>query len=187
MKTMPDYTEYLDTHFDITDKAWLKTGHEYQANVVIPVIEKYSVKSVLEIGCGSGHLAKLIPQSIKYIGFDKSLLAIKSAKSRRPSGTFITGDIREAVLPHADLTVSWSFMKHFGLNEWKEVLEKILKQSPITLFSMPISSYTHDDGIDFPHVWVTEDYLLSALKEFGQKVINVDKSTVEWVILCALI
>ena len=61
--------------------------------------EKYNKKYVLELGCGSGNLAKhFIETDSDYIGLDLSedMIALSSAKN--PQGTFIQGDITNFTL-----------------------------------------------------------------------------------------
>jgi SAM-dependent methyltransferase len=49
--------------------------------------------SLLELGCGTGRLADLVPQSVRYEGLDWSPAVIAQARSRRPQGAFRCGTV----------------------------------------------------------------------------------------------
>ena len=58
------------------------------------LIKKYNKQSVLEIGCGTGNLAKhFINSNLNYIGLDLSDDMVKLSKLKNPNGKFIQGDI----------------------------------------------------------------------------------------------
>lgn len=46
------------------------------------------VKSILDIGCGTGWLCDYMPPNTYYAGFDKNLQAIETAKKLHPEGRF---------------------------------------------------------------------------------------------------
>jgi len=50
-------------------------------------------KSVLDIGCGIGHLLHFVKEGIDYVGADTSPAMIRVAKSFTPNGIFRIGDI----------------------------------------------------------------------------------------------
>ena len=49
--------------------------------------------SVLDVGCGIGHLYEYVGDQIKYYGIDPNKLAIKKAKELYPKGIFAEGTI----------------------------------------------------------------------------------------------
>ncbi len=58
------------------------------------ILDTHNKSNVLEIGCGSGNLAKLFIEShINYSGLDLSNDMIKLSESKNPKGNFIQGDI----------------------------------------------------------------------------------------------
>lgn len=68
---------------------------------------------ILELGCGSGHLAaRLHPRFSSYAGVDLAKNAIEEACLRVPDYTFYAGDVLEAPLPPVELTV------FLGLTDW---------------------------------------------------------------------
>jgi SAM-dependent methyltransferase len=58
------------------------------------LIKKHHKKSVLEIGCGTGNLAKhFIDSNLKYIGLDLSDDMVRLSKLKNPKGQFIQADV----------------------------------------------------------------------------------------------
>ena len=60
-------------------------GHYYHQKVILPALLKLidlkKTKSLLDLGCGQGILARALPQTIEYTGIDISPSLIKSAKN----------------------------------------------------------------------------------------------------------
>lgn len=50
-------------------------------------------KSVLDAGCGHGHLYPLLPNGVVYVGFDNSKEMIRIAHEYFPNVTFVYGDV----------------------------------------------------------------------------------------------
>jgi SAM-dependent methyltransferase len=58
------------------------------------ILKKHNTQSVLEAGCGTGHLAKLFIQSkMDYLGLDLSEDMVNMSQKRNPSGVFIKSDL----------------------------------------------------------------------------------------------
>ncbi len=58
------------------------------------IIHSYKKRTVLEIGCGTGHLAKhFLASKINYQGLDLSKAMINLSETRNPKGKFIQGDM----------------------------------------------------------------------------------------------
>jgi 2-polyprenyl-3-methyl-5-hydroxy-6-metoxy-1,4-benzoquinol methylase len=63
---------------------------------VLELCEREEMRSVLEVGCGSGVLAEmLIAAGIAYAGFDFSAVAIEKAGQRNRGGQFFVADATE--------------------------------------------------------------------------------------------
>ncbi|WP_075342316.1 class I SAM-dependent DNA methyltransferase [Tenacibaculum agarivorans] len=70
--------------------------YENEFNFYNSVIKKNKATNVLEIGCGSGHLAKhFIASGIDYYGMDLSSDMINLSRKRNPKGTFIQGNMTD--------------------------------------------------------------------------------------------
>ena len=84
-------------------------------------------RTIVELGCGPGHLAKLLqPLPVEsYVGFDFSRVAIEQARARQPDPRFrfVEADLTAAPLPPADLYIACEFLEHVGRD--LEILEGI--------------------------------------------------------------
>ncbi len=78
-------------------------GHYYHQQVILPallkLIDSKKTKSLLDLGCGQGVLARALPQDIEYTGIDLSSSLIKSAKTlskkKKQKQEFLVGDITQ--------------------------------------------------------------------------------------------
>lgn len=60
---------------------------------VVAIVRQSGVRSVLEVGCGSGVLAEMLVNSgVPYTGFDFSPIAVEKAAARCAGGRFLVGD-----------------------------------------------------------------------------------------------
>ncbi len=69
-------------------------GHYYHQSVIFPNVLRLlgKFKSLLDLGCGQGVLARQLPKNIDYVGIDQSKALVSSAKKLTPSGTFLIAD-----------------------------------------------------------------------------------------------
>jgi SAM-dependent methyltransferase len=90
-----------------SDLSWLydamyQTFIDYDAEFALyaGLMKEYNLESVLEIGCGSGHLAKRFTNmGYDYQGIDLSEDMLKLARQRCPQARVSAGDMRTLVLP----------------------------------------------------------------------------------------
>lgn len=69
--------------------------YEEQYRFYSGLLEKYRVRSLLEIGCGSGYLAqKMLSNGWDYTGMDLSHEMLGLARATCPGGRFFQGDMR---------------------------------------------------------------------------------------------
>ena len=188
---LPDYSEYLKRPkmLDYIESEWQKTLvlHERQADCINQISED---KNIIEIGCATGNLAKLIKTN-EYIGFDKNEECIGLAKKKNPDKKFVVNDIRDirrSKNQQADIVCAFAIMKHFGLHEWDDIMKKIISLSnEFVIFDMPVAEYTYDDGEvhGHHHVWMTKDDLMNRLEYLGLEVYSVnDLNPVEPIYTC---
>jgi SAM-dependent methyltransferase len=86
------YTKGFELIYDEMYKTFINYNEEF--SFYSEIIKNYNKNNLLEIGCGSGNLAKLfIESSINYIGLDLSNDMIKLSKSKNPTGNFVQGNI----------------------------------------------------------------------------------------------
>lgn len=86
------YVNGFEYIYDEMYKTFINYRDEY--DFYSKIIKSYAKNNLLEIGCGSGNLAKLfIESSINYSGLDLSHDMIALSKKKNPKGDFIQGDI----------------------------------------------------------------------------------------------
>lgn len=183
MNNLPDYSEYLKRpgRFDITEHDWLANPgkHDYHAKIVNEFIEKNKIKSIIEIGCGSGETARRLTGFDAYTGIDSNADCLDyAAKKVDPALYFFSNmDIRAIgyVLP-ADLVICFSTLKHFGFHEWYDIFKKISSFGKYFIFDMQVAEQTKDDGIDFPHVWKNLEELKEDITKAGLVLLGMDDS-----------
>ena len=86
------YSNGFEHTYDMMYQTFINYNDEYL--FYSKILDNYNKSNVLEIGCGSGNLAKLFIEShINYSGLDLSNDMIKLSESKNPKGNFIKGDI----------------------------------------------------------------------------------------------
>ena len=82
-------------------------GHYFHQQVILkalaPLLSLSQTSKVLDLGCGSGVLTNIIPQSALYTGVDNSPSLIAAAKhaDKNPLHTFVTADVTVNLpIPH---------------------------------------------------------------------------------------
>ncbi|WP_299674333.1 class I SAM-dependent methyltransferase [uncultured Tenacibaculum sp.] len=86
------YSNGFENIYDEMYQTFINYEEEFQ--FYSEIIKKYHKENVLEIGCGSGHLAKhFIHSSIGYNGMDLSNDMVLLSQKRNPTGTFLKGDM----------------------------------------------------------------------------------------------
>ena len=94
--TMSELKLYSDLA-EIYDQLYRKTfNYEQDAQFVDSILKKYQIKEFLELGCGSGHLAKLLfEKEYKITGIDLYDEMLEIARKRLPEVEFFQQDIRK--------------------------------------------------------------------------------------------
>lgn len=83
---------------DWYDKLAGAGGHTYQQELILPrvteILKRNRVKSVLDLACGQGVLARALPASVDYCGADIAPALVQKAQQRntRPNCTFLAVD-----------------------------------------------------------------------------------------------
>lgn len=84
---------------DWYDKLVGEQGHYYHQKIILPnvlkLLKERQVKSLLDLGCGQGVLARALPKNIEYFGVDVSPSLIQSAKRMAPSKKFAVHDVTQ--------------------------------------------------------------------------------------------
>lgn len=97
--------------------------------------------SVVELGCGTGRLAKLIvPNARTYLGLDFSERCIREAKVNAPGGEFRVSDVREPI-PTAEVYVATEVLEH--LDDDLGLLAQIAPWSTVIISVPSFDSHSH--------------------------------------------
>lgn len=171
----PDFSEFLNNpeKFEQEEANWAKANEEGEGHRVFAnVVNELDPASVIEFGCGTGWTASYI-KITDYMGVDANIECVKKAEERCSIRLFMQGDIRTWVHGHGDVVLSTAFLKHFGLHEWNTIFARFLNFGwKYAVFTMQIAKEDNDDGLDYPHVWITRDHLMSQLAANGFELIE---------------
>lgn len=105
---------------------WLRQKtYEELSQRVIAVMMKYKLRSVIELGCGAGHVGGLVAHwGVDYLGIDACPDMIKLATLSNPGVEFRCENIRTLGDYTADLVCSFAVLKHFSNEDFPEILKR---------------------------------------------------------------
>jgi len=180
-----DYSEYLmdPSHLENEESEWARQGfYVKNAEAVKEFMELRGLEKVLEIGCGSGWVAKMLaPFEFFYVGVDKNPNCISLAKGKVANSFFNFENLDVRSIPFFfqqfsgfDVVCSFAFLKHFSLDEWDNILKILLWQGKYAIFAVAIAEHDLDDGTDFPHTSVTLEHLGRAVAVAGHKILKTE-------------
>lgn len=118
-------------------------------DAILSIVEKYSSDSIVEIGCGEGHVLKKISEkypNLKLKGCDINEDALKLARVTLPEVLFEKIDILEpfSIADKTDIVLVLEVIEHIA--NYKKALENIAslksKYFVISVPNEPIFSYT---------------------------------------------
>lgn len=151
-----------------------------ELDFVVPRVDRFKVGSIVEFGPGSGllaHALKCKRPGLLYRGIERSAEMLKLAVSKilYPGNygglTFLQGDVREDVEP-ADLSLAFSFLKHFALDEWDTILRRVLAAGRYAAFDMQHLPEDKDLGTVYPHVYVRPERLKRVIEAAGHRIVQ---------------
>ena len=152
------------------DLQWvLNKSYQPYLDFLLPLVEDYQVKSVVEIGCRSGLLAARLPQEVGYTGLESNKWLRDKARKRNPGRGFEHPDGEDL---HADLSLCFAFLKHVSLELWDGMLKQVLAAGKYACFDVQTLARDLDTGTDWYHVFVTPARLEGALGAAGHKVLH---------------
>ncbi len=133
---MSDYKalrkEY-DAIYRARPEMWAEAYRDQFAYEVLLRSFKYRPETVLDIGCGNGHLIEYLSgqwMETAFTGIDLSAEAIRHARKRVPKAKLITGAVGEVKLPQFDLVIMQGVAEHFedlpaGLKAARETMTEM--------------------------------------------------------------
>ncbi|HEX6890220.1 MAG TPA: class I SAM-dependent methyltransferase [Chryseolinea sp.] len=93
------YTEYADLYHKMY-QSFIDYDEEYQFYKAL--LDKHATRNILEIGCGTGQLAKrFLKDGYTYTGIDVSVPMLEYARKEMPAEHFHQMDMRSIELPRA--------------------------------------------------------------------------------------
>jgi SAM-dependent methyltransferase len=85
----------LSEVYEMMYQSFINYDEEYRYYSAI--LKKHRAVSVIELGCGTGHLAgRFIAEGFNYTGIDLNSAMLEIAKSKYPEAVFIEADMRDA-------------------------------------------------------------------------------------------
>lgn len=175
----PDYSQWLTGGRLLQEeKLWGDPEHATWPHFVRGIEQAQRVTrvdSIIEFGCGTGWVPLALPLELEYVGVDASEECIALAQQKNPGRRFDVLDIRQTpaifdVEEPFDVSCAFSFLKHFELSEWDNVLALVVQAGWWSVFTVPLADHDYDDGVEFPHVHVTEERLRRAVEVAGREI-----------------
>jgi SAM-dependent methyltransferase len=141
MRTAADFNLYY-----ATPDPWHISHAQFRDKVLRRRLKPFvRDKSVLELGCGEGHLTYAVfGKARSVVGIDISDVAIARAKSLNlPNARFESGDFLQASFEGYDVITALECVYYLSFQEQGVFLEKVAKEHPgkILLLSGPIVDY----------------------------------------------
>jgi len=112
------------------------------------------IKSILDIGCGSGWICDYMPSGTRYLGFDQDPKAIANARVLHPEGTFLVMTIEEFAAKGYVDRFDCAFLKCIFCVVPKELVPTIVDIIKVLVTKYVILYDTERE----PHFW-TEPFL----------------------------
>jgi SAM-dependent methyltransferase len=107
-------------------------GHYYHQSLILPNVLRLldKPKSLLDIGCGSGVLARHLPKNIDYVGIDASKGLLEQAKKQTKTGQFLFADATKPLpLAKTDFDVAIFILSLQNMENGKAAIEQAAKHA----------------------------------------------------------
>lgn len=185
MKQQMDLSSWwTPDRIEAEDAVWRRDGFYIQyAAEIRELMNKLGLKTVLEVGCGTGYVGNELKNEFDYVGTDGSGLMIQFAREKHPDVKFEVLNIRDmdnpAMVPNhgnIDLVCCFAVFKHFTLEDWPIILSNILGVAKHALIQVQIRQSGHpsvEDGAEVPHNWISVDELIQFCESIGHEVLAV--------------
>jgi SAM-dependent methyltransferase len=183
----PDIWQWYTADRVTAEEAIWAEGQHYLYNIsrVMELCREHSLRSVIEVGCGTGWVPAGLDPSIEYQGIDNNPHMLELARRKNlPSRIFMKMDARDIegwALP-CDLVCSFAFFKHFSFNDWPKILRNVLSLGNYGLFNqhvLPPDRPPVDVGEEWHSIWPTRDDVISAVSAAGHEILSWDNSHID--------
>lgn len=145
----------------------------YEANHVGILIQTYNIKSIADLGCGSGNMLRLVNgaymRDVTYSGFDLNPNFIKYCTNRYPKGIFQEYDISKKKLENDyDLILIYETFAYFTDEEIIDMIEYYYSKANRVLSFVLLDRGSYDSSLNI--IQVKADNVLNAVKDKYNKV-----------------
>lgn len=144
-----DASYYDDVYRESAEyrKHYTASRYYFLWSVIVDRMERSRLAAAIDIGCGSGQFAALLAARgfPRYVGIDLSPTAIRAARNRCPSYSFVAGDIFTSDLPESaeyDVAVSMEFLEHVH-----EDLAVVRRIRPGTRFLGTVPNFPYESHV----------------------------------------
>ena len=157
------FKKTLYSFMDVDIKKWWKklspiwhqmeSGQETSEDIstIIKEIKKLKPKDIIDLGCGTGRWADLLPID-EYLGLDFSKKLIKEAQRKHPDKKFITADILEYKPEKKhDLAFTFATLLHIKPPDFEKYIEALKGIADRAVFVEPIRERLHEGKDRYLH------------------------------------
>lgn len=160
----------------INNKAWqLQRDTKAKAEIILPVLDEYEIKSVLDIGCNAGELTRIIGNTGRFaVGIDQNVdfTGVKQPLSNACIGNIRLDQEKIKALPQFDavllLSVHHQFIKNFGDSHAKQLVSGMADKAK-KLFLIEFAALNHKYSDD-DHLFIDNDE--KSVLEYSKKWLN---------------
>lgn len=170
-----DYADWLTpVRLEIEERLWEQVAiYRLYAEALQRVLEVEGCRSVIELGCGTGWVPTRLSSDLDYLGVDANPGCLALAR-RKTSFPFLQADIRQLETPVRDMVCAFAVLKHFALQEWQEIVVRMLALGRVGVFTMNVGPDDLDDSSHgFPHTWVSRETLEWAIRAGGHDIVEM--------------
>jgi SAM-dependent methyltransferase len=173
---LPDFIEWwTPERIEAAVATWKEQkGHLEFSGWIRGVMRKYHLSSVIELGCGAGFNGAELAE-FDYLGTDGSPAMIAVAKEHNPEGKYAVANIRNLEGRSAELSCSFAVLKHFNVEDQREILTKMLAAG--RKYALIHIQVTDGPSINIPedynHTWLNRDDLADIITAAGFEIIDM--------------
>jgi len=159
MSKLPDIAEFFTPDRALNEEILWILGKPWQPRLefMMPFLEEYQIKSIVEFGCRSGLLAEQLPKDIQYVGMERNKWFRQKARARNNlKENFIFHDWTKFSWAESnhELAMFWDVTKHLSLEEFNKTLDLLVRVSDNSAFNVQICDEEFDDGEKYHHSFV---------------------------------